>query len=89
MDNSVIREKIKQFLAQYINTSDLGDGDNLFASGRANSMFALRLVQLVEGNFEMKVEDQELRLENFSSVDQLVAFVASKMARQGIRLNAE
>ncbi len=59
----------------------LNHNDDIFASGFANSMFALQLVNFIEKEFNVEVEDDDLDIENFRTVDRIGALVAKKLAR--------
>jgi acyl carrier protein len=70
------REAIREFLGRHLRMQSVRDGDDIFATGYVNSLFAMQLVTFVEKQFGVTVEPAELRLDNFRSVDALVAFVA-------------
>ena len=72
------KEKIRQFFSQFFRARDLQDGDDIFALGFVNSLFAMQLVMWVEREFNVKVEDDDLELSNFNSVNAVAAFVARK-----------
>lgn len=70
--------KIRQFFSQFFRAQDLQDEDDIFAKGFVNSLFAMQLVMWVEREFNVKVEDEDLELSNFNSVNAVSAFVARK-----------
>jgi acyl carrier protein len=45
------------------------DGDDIFALGIVSSLFAMELVVFVEAEFNLSVPHDELRMDNFRSVD--------------------
>ena len=67
-------------LGRQFDTSSFGDADDIFASGFVNSLFAMELINFLEGTFGLTVESQDLELENFSTVDRLVELVERKTA---------
>jgi len=69
------REAIREFLGRHLRMQAVRDADDIFATGYVNSLFAMQLVTFVEKQFGVTVEPAELRLDNFRSVDALVAFV--------------
>jgi acyl carrier protein len=71
----LIGEFVRRFLG-----ADFGDGEDIFGSGKVQSMFALELVTFLEGTFAIHVENDDLDLDNFRSVDALAEFVARKRA---------
>ena len=74
------KEKIRAFLARFFRDHVLADDEDIFASGYVNSMFAMQLVQFVEGEFGLAVESEDLELDNFRTVNAIVALVERKLA---------
>lgn len=77
MDN---KAKIRAFLARFFRDHQLADDEDIFATGYVNSMFAMQLVQFVESDFGITVESEDLELDNFRTVDAIVALVERKSA---------
>jgi acyl carrier protein len=73
------KPRIRQFISRFVR-SDLRDGDDIFASGFVNSLFAMQLVQFVETEFGFTVDGEEMELDNFRSIDALAGFVERKTA---------
>jgi acyl carrier protein len=48
--------------------------------GFVNSLFAMQLVLFVEKEFDVRVENDDLDLENFRSANAIVRFVERKQA---------
>jgi methoxymalonate biosynthesis acyl carrier protein len=74
------REKVRAFLARFFRGHDLADHEDIFATGYVNSMFAMQLVQFVEGELGVAVESEDLELDNFRSLNAIVALVERKAA---------
>jgi methoxymalonate biosynthesis acyl carrier protein len=75
-----IKQKIRDFVGRFVKGHDLGDGDDIFATGFVNSMFAMQLVQFVETTFGFTVESDDMEIDNFRSVDAIAALVERKQA---------
>lgn len=77
-----IAQKVNEFITGHIVSSDgnfeLKNDDMIFELGFLDSMFALQLVGFIEDNFGIEVTDEDLDIENFSSVDRIVSFISSK-----------
>jgi len=73
-----IKEKIKTFLSRFIRNHDLAYDEDIFASGFINSMFAMQLVMFVEKEFQITVENEDLEIENFSTIAALANLVERK-----------
>ncbi len=50
--------------------------EDLLGSGLVESMGMMRLVQFVEDTFDMKVEPQDMTIDNFITVQAIVDFVS-------------
>ena len=61
----------------------IGDGDPLLSHGILDSFGVLEVVAFVEGEFGIKVEDEELLPESFESIASIARFVDAKRARAG------
>lgn len=78
MTKEDIMPKLTKFVGQYVNINEITNDLDLFASGRVNSLFAMRLVLFVEKEFGFKVENEDLDYENFKSVDAILGFIQRK-----------
>jgi acyl carrier protein len=58
----------------------VADDEDLFASGLVNSLFAMQLVLFVEKEFSIKVDNEDLDLDNFRSVSAITGFIQRKLA---------
>ena len=56
MTEEEIRARLREFVARFMRGHDLQDGEDLFATGYVNSMFAMQLVQFVESTFGVACE---------------------------------
>lgn len=72
------KTKIKTFLSRHIRNQNLQDDVDIFASGFVNSLFAMQLVLFVEGEFGIKLGQEDLRLDNFRSIIALADLVERK-----------
>jgi acyl carrier protein len=79
MSSSENKTKIYDFLSSVFRYDDLKEDDNIFAMGFVNSMFAMELVAFVEKTFEIKVENEDLDLENFKSINAIAGRVEGKL----------
>jgi acyl carrier protein len=71
------KAKIRAFLKRFIR-HHFQDDEDIFESGYVNSMIALQLVLFVESEFDITVENEDLKLENFSTVNALVRLIEYK-----------
>lgn len=76
-----IRSKTQAFIAKFFQNVEIQDSDDIFALGFVNSLFAMQLVLFVETEFGITVENDDLDISNFKSVDAIVQLVESKLSR--------
>ena len=79
-----LKEKIRQFieanLVVFEDEAEFTDSDNIFEMGFVNSLFAMKLVSYIEQEFEIEVDNEDLEISNFNSVDRIVGYVENKQA---------
>jgi len=75
-----IREFVKKNLSVCDDDTALGDDDNIFELGYVDSPFAIQLICFIEEEFKIKVGDNDLDLDNFTSVNRITQFVGKKKA---------
>ncbi|MEH1989368.1 acyl carrier protein [Nostoc sp.] len=73
-----IQAKIKKFLAKFFGNHDLQPDEDIFALGFVNSMFAMQLVLFVEQEFQIIIENDDLELENFRTINSIVNLIERK-----------
>lgn len=79
-----LKEKIRQFieanLVVFEDEAEFTDSDNIFEMGFVNSLFAMKLVSYIEQEFTIEVDNEDLEISNFNSVDRIVGYVENKKA---------
>lgn len=79
-----INQKIRQFIeakSPVVSQGKLLDTDSLLDNNIIDSMGFLDLVTFVETEFEIAVEDDELMIDNFESIQSIAEFVERKIVR--------
>jgi acyl carrier protein len=85
-DMTDLKRKLKELLIERLKfedmtPEDIGDDEPLFAGGLGlDSIDALELVLGVEKEFGIKVQDEEVGVKAFASVDALCDFIRAKAA---------
>ena len=77
--NSKIREYIQSNLVVFDDEAAFSDSDNIFKLGFVNSLFAMKLLNFVETEFNIVVDNDDININNFSSVDNIVSLVEKKL----------
>ena len=78
MANDEIKAKVKGFILGTVRKPDLRDDEDVFALGFVNSLFAMQLVMFVEKEFHIQVENEDLEIDNFKSVNAIANLVERK-----------
>jgi acyl carrier protein len=73
------KNRIKTFILPFFKTYPLTDGEDMFALGVVNSLFAMQLVMFVEKEFQINVENKDLDFENFQSINAIAQLVDRKL----------
>jgi methoxymalonate biosynthesis acyl carrier protein len=73
------KTKIKQFLSRFFGNHQLQDNEDIFALGFVNSMFAMQLVLFIEQQFQVTIDNEDLDLDNFKTIDAMTLLVERKM----------
>jgi len=72
------KTKIRSFLSRYIRDYDLKDDTDIFGGGLVNSLFAMQLITFLEKEFAITIENQDLKLDNFRTVNAMLNLIKKK-----------
>lgn len=72
----LIRNFIMENMDAFYDESEWNDSDHIFELGFVSSIVAIRLLQFIENEFGIEVKDEDIQLNNFSSVDNLIRLVS-------------
>jgi len=75
-----INAKIRAFLAKYFQNVEIQDDQDIFSMGFVNSLFAMQLVLFVEKEFGIAVENEDLDIDNFRTLNAMTNLIARKQA---------
>ncbi|MEE1057522.1 MAG: phosphopantetheine-binding protein [Acutalibacteraceae bacterium] len=70
-----IKDKVRNFVMQYVGEHSLKDDENMFELGLVNSLFGMQLIRFVEDEFDIAVSNDELDISNFQSIDAITSLV--------------
>lgn len=80
-------DRIREFLAEETKppraVDEVGDGFRLIESGGLDSLAILHLVSFLEDEFDIVLDNDDLVLENFATVGDVVRLVESKADHDG------
>jgi acyl carrier protein len=72
--------KIRKFLNRFFRQRELLDDEDIFALGFVNSLFAMQLVMFIEKDFGISIDNDDLDMKNFSSINSINEFIQQKIA---------
>ncbi|MCC2930271.1 MULTISPECIES: acyl carrier protein [Bacillus] len=75
-----IREYIEQNLVVFDDEIELSNDDHIFEMGFVNSLFAMKLVTFLEQNFRFQLDNEDLDIANFSTVNRIVSLIEKKQS---------
>ncbi len=81
MDSSQVnnrKTRIKTFLLRYIRNYALEDDSDIFGGGLVNSLFAMQLITFLEKEFAITIENRDLKLDNFRTVNAMADLIERK-----------
>jgi methoxymalonate biosynthesis acyl carrier protein len=79
MSIAEIKLKVNAFLLTNLRNRELPYDQDIFALGLVNSLFAMQLVNFVETEFGIKVEQEDLEIENFNTVNAIADLAYRKL----------
>ena len=76
-----VKNKVKDYILKstLANVDHLDDDTLIFETGLLDSMGLLFLIEFLKEEFNVETQDEELVVENFESINSIVAFVESKL----------
>jgi methoxymalonate biosynthesis acyl carrier protein len=80
MESTATIAKIRTFLERYFPSAELKNDEDFFALGLVNSLFAMQLVLFVEKESGIALDNEELNIENFNSIDAIAKLINQKTA---------
>ena len=77
-----IRKKLRAFIEKHLTFQaegvELKDEDPIFELGFVDSLFAMQLIGYIQKEFQIEIENTDLDLANFRSVERMAAFIQKK-----------
>jgi acyl carrier protein len=80
------RQKLKDFIVGDLldgtYSGPLADDQDLLISGLVDSLGVVRMINFIEQSMEVSVPPQDVTLENFQTVDKIVAYLDQRNPKQ-------
>lgn len=78
MLNEELKNEIRNFFEKYIVENKFADDTNIFSEGFVNSLFAMDLIVFIEKNYHFKIANEDLKIDNFKSVNSISQLIQNK-----------
>ena len=72
------KARLKTFLTRYIRNYELKDDTDIFGGGLVNSLFAMQLITFLEKEFAITIENEDLKLDNFRTINAMAMLIEKK-----------
>ncbi|MCM3133474.1 acyl carrier protein [Paenibacillus polysaccharolyticus] len=72
--------KVKTFLSRFYRKREIQDDEDIFELGFANSLFAMQMVMFLEKEFNIRIETQDMDLDNFRTLNKINELIERKSA---------
>ncbi|MDI5961383.1 acyl carrier protein [Streptomyces sp. SL13] len=76
-----VRDAVKAYLGRFLDDMDGMEDVDLISGGLLDSLVAVQLIDFIQNRFGVTVDDEDLEIANFDSVNRVVAFVERKRGR--------
>jgi acyl carrier protein len=77
-EDEAVRSRVLEFLLRYVDDPAELEGMQLITGGVLSSLATVALISHLEKEFGIEVDDDDLELENFDTLDSIVGFVRGK-----------
>lgn len=81
LPDSEVVSKVRSFVIRSL-ARHVSDTEEFLTSGMVSSLFGMQLIAFIEKSFDCVVTDQDLILDNFTSIANISRFASQKKARQ-------
>ncbi|MCR6105807.1 acyl carrier protein [Salipaludibacillus agaradhaerens] len=78
------RQDIRKYLLTVFGDKEFSDNDNIFEMGFISSLFAIELIMYIEKNFNVTLENNDLSIENFKSIDSMTQLINQKRSQKNV-----
>lgn len=73
-----MKEELLKFLGRFYPISETDVDTNIYELGYVNSLFGQQLIIYLEKKFDIEIEIEDIDINNFSTINNILAFVQKK-----------
>ncbi len=74
-----IKTKVRSFISRFFRKHELQDDEDIFELGFVNSLFAMQLVLFLEKEFSIRIDNKDLDLNHFRTINSIAELVENKL----------
>lgn len=73
-----IKTKIRDFMFRFFRADNFHDDMDIYSMGFVNSLFGIQLVLFLEKKFNITIDNNDMDVENFKTLNKIANFVERK-----------
>ena len=73
-----VKSKIRKFIQKVTRKQEIFDDEDIFQGGIVNSLLTVQLIMFIEKNFQISIDNSDINLENFRTLNRIEEYVQSK-----------
>lgn len=85
MDMDDVNRKVNSFIMKYSRLNNIGEDQDIFQLGFANSLFAMQLILFMEKEFDISISNDEISLDNLNTIHNICKFIMGKVVSMAER----
>ncbi len=74
-----IKVKVRSFISRFFRKHEIQDDEAIFELGFVNSLFAMQLVLFLEKEFSIRIDNNDLDLNHFRTINSIAELVENKL----------
>lgn len=77
MENEV-KSMIRKFIQKVTRKQEILDDEDIFQGGIVNSLLTVQLIMYIEKNFQIRIDNKDINLDNFRTLNKIEEYIQSK-----------
>lgn len=73
-----VKSTIRKFIQKVTRKQEILDDEDIFQGGIVNSLLTVQLIMFIEKNFQISIDNNDINLENFRTMNKIEQYIQSK-----------
>lgn len=73
-----VKSTIRKFIQKVTRKQEILDDEDIFQGGIVNSLLTVQLIMFIEKNFQISIDNNDINLENFKTMNKIEQYIQSK-----------